>query len=317
MSLADRVRHIKHALDRAGVCERPVVVVDLDAFDANAGDLVRRAQGRPIRVASKSLRVRVWWSGRSPSPACRGCSGTRFGALRSPARTPEQLADLAREVVRRPALHLVGLMAYEGQIAGVGDRARTPYGLAVRTMQRLSAAEIAPRRAAAVAAVREIADLEFVNGGGTGSLETTRTEEAVTEIAAGSGLIGSALFDGYRAFTPTPAVLMGFPVVRRPARNTATLLGGGWIASGPAGADRLPTIAVPQGLSYAPTEGPGEVQTPVIGPAADALRLGDLVWLRHAKSGEPAEHALRYHAVRGDEVVTALPTYRGEGQFFL
>jgi D-serine deaminase-like pyridoxal phosphate-dependent protein len=35
----------------------PIFVVDLDAFDANADDLVRRAGGKPIRVASKSLRV--------------------------------------------------------------------------------------------------------------------------------------------------------------------------------------------------------------------------------------------------------------------
>ena len=33
------------------------MVVDLDAFDANAADLVRRAAGTPVRVASKSLRV--------------------------------------------------------------------------------------------------------------------------------------------------------------------------------------------------------------------------------------------------------------------
>ena len=35
----------------------PLMVVDLDAFDANADDLVRRAGGTPIRVASKSIRV--------------------------------------------------------------------------------------------------------------------------------------------------------------------------------------------------------------------------------------------------------------------
>ena len=35
----------------------PLMVVDLDAFDANAADLVRRAGGTPIRVASKSVRV--------------------------------------------------------------------------------------------------------------------------------------------------------------------------------------------------------------------------------------------------------------------
>jgi D-serine deaminase-like pyridoxal phosphate-dependent protein len=35
----------------------PLVVVDLDAVEANADDLVRRADGVPIRVASKSVRV--------------------------------------------------------------------------------------------------------------------------------------------------------------------------------------------------------------------------------------------------------------------
>src|SRR3954449_8035786 len=35
----------------------PIFVVDLDAFDANADDLVRRAHGLPVRVASKSLRI--------------------------------------------------------------------------------------------------------------------------------------------------------------------------------------------------------------------------------------------------------------------
>ena len=35
----------------------PVFVVDVDAFDANAADLVTRTGGKPIRVASKSVRV--------------------------------------------------------------------------------------------------------------------------------------------------------------------------------------------------------------------------------------------------------------------
>src|SRR5690625_6456358 len=95
-------------------------------------------------------------------------------------------------------------------------------------MKALSAREIAERRAATVAAVRQIADLAFVNGGGTGSIETTRTEDAVTEIAAGSGLIGPGLFDGYHGFCPRPALLLGLSVVRRPARGVATLPGGGW-----------------------------------------------------------------------------------------
>jgi D-serine deaminase-like pyridoxal phosphate-dependent protein len=36
----------------------PLAAVDLDAFDTNLGELTRRADGRPIRLASKSVRVR-------------------------------------------------------------------------------------------------------------------------------------------------------------------------------------------------------------------------------------------------------------------
>ena len=133
-------------------------------------------------------------------------------------------------------------MAYEGQIAGVpdatGSRVRDA---AVRWMQRRSAAELAERRGAVVRAVREVADLEFVNGGGSGSVETTRADPSVTEIAAGSALIGSTLFDGYTRMHPRPAVayaLSGGAPARRP---DATLAGGGWVASGPAAASRLPT----------------------------------------------------------------------------
>ena len=397
---------LDRALERAGISQRPVAVLDLDAFDANAADLARRAQGTPIRVASKSLRVRrlidhvltrpgfrgvlaytlpeaLWLvehgatdvvvayptadrsalsrlatdeqareaitvmvdetaqldlildaaRARSGAPvlsprrrirvaieldaAYSPLPGVRMGALRSPLRRPHQVLDLAREVQDRPGLSLVGLMAYEGQIAGVTDAARTPYGAAVRVMKALSAREIAERRAATVAAVRQIADLAFVNGGGTGSIETTRTEDAVTEIAAGSGLIGPGLFDGYHGFCPRPALLLGLSVVRRPARGVATLLGGGWVASGVPGADRLPTIHHPPGLRFAPQEAAGEVQTPVIGEPAERLRVGDTVWLRHAKAGEPAEHALDYQLLSGGEVVAAAPTYRGEGRLFL
>src|SRR6478752_5420115 len=37
----------------------PFAVIDLDAFDANLADLLRRAGGVPLRLASKSLRVRA------------------------------------------------------------------------------------------------------------------------------------------------------------------------------------------------------------------------------------------------------------------
>jgi D-serine deaminase-like pyridoxal phosphate-dependent protein len=240
------------------------------------------------------------------------------GVRRSPVHTPEQAAALAREVVRRPGFDLVGVMAYEAQIAGVQDAPprRPVRGLAVRGMQAVSGRELTGRRAAVVAAVREVAPLEFVNGGGTGSVERTAADDAVTEVAAGSGLYSPTLFDGYRAFSARPAALFAVSVTRVPAAGTVTVAGGGWVASGPPGADRLPTPTYPAGLRWIPTEGTGEVQTPLRGRGTASLRIGDRVWFRHAKAGELCEHVDRLHAVSGDRVVAAWPTYRGEGRAF-
>ncbi len=238
-----------------------------------------------------------------------------LGVRRSPVHTPEQARALAEAIVARPGFTLVGMMAYEAQIAGVANRGSGK--LAVRTMQKASASELAERRGAAVAAVRAIAELEFVNGGGTGSLESTHADPSVTEIAAGSGLFGPHLFDGYWQFTPVPAAAFALSVVRRPTSDVATLLGGGWIASGPPAADRLPQLAWPEGLRMLPREAAGEVQTPVTGPAARALAIGDRVWLRHTKAGELSEHLDAFAVVENGKVVAELPTYRGEGRVFL
>jgi D-serine deaminase-like pyridoxal phosphate-dependent protein len=243
----------------------------------------------------------------------------RAGARRSPVRTPAQAAALARAVAARPGVRLAGLMAYEAQIAGVGDNppGRPLYARAVRLMQRASGAELARRRAAIVAAVREVAPLEFVNGGGTGSLDRTAAEPAVTELGAGSGLYHPRLFDAYRGFSGQPAALFALPVVRRPGPGVVTALGGGYLASGPGNASRVPAPYLPAGLRLDSEEGAGEVQTPLLGPAADRLRLGDRVWLRHAKAGELCERFAELHLVEGDAVVDTVPTYRGEGQTFL
>lgn len=367
---ADRARY-----DRATAhLDAPVAIVDLDAFDANADDLVRRAGGKPIRVASKSVRCRTLlervlardgfagimsftlaeslWLARSgfedvllayPSadraafaelahdpklaaavtvmvddPAqlrlmddardggreeIRVCleldtswqvlgGRVRVGARRSPLRSPAQVADMARSVARRPGFRLVGLMAYEGHVAGVGDAVagRPVRSRAIRLMQAAARKELAVRRAEVVRAVRTVApDLDFVNGGGTGSVQHTAAERAVTEIAAGSGLYVPRLFDNYTSFTGRPAALFAQPVVRRPGAGVVTVLGGGYPASGAPGADRLPVPYLPEGLRYDPQEGPGEVQTPLLGAPADDLLLGDKVWFRHAKAGELCE----------------------------
>jgi D-serine deaminase-like pyridoxal phosphate-dependent protein len=282
----------------------PIVMVDsvdqLDYIEAAAAD-----GARPIRVC---IELDVgWWplGGR-----------LKVGAKRSPIRTPEQARALAREISARPRFELAALMGYEAHIAGLGDhplgkRMQAPL---IRLMKRRSAAEIAERRAAVVEAVRSVAPVPIVNGGGTGSIHLTRKEQVVTEITAGSGFFAPTLFDRYADFELMPAAMFAMPVVRRPSGGVATLLGGGYHASGPAGLDRLPSPYLPSGLRLDPMEGAGEVQTPVTGAAAASLRIGDRVYLRHSKAGELCERFDRLYLVSGEEIVDEVPTYRGEGR---
>ncbi|MFN8215901.1 MAG: amino acid deaminase/aldolase [Solirubrobacterales bacterium] len=285
----------------------PIVTVDcvehLEAIESVLG-----AGAAPVRVC---IDVDAGW---------RTLGGRiKAGPKRSPVRTVEQAVALAREIERRPKIELDALMAYEGQIAGVPDRppGRRLRGAAIRFMQRRSARELAGRRAAIVAALAEFVELEIVNGGGTGSLELTAAEPAVTEVTAGSGFYAPALFDHFSRFTLTPAAGFALPVVRKPEPRVATALGGGYLASGSGDAARLPVPWLPAGLGLDREEGAGEVQTPLIGEAAAGLALGDRVYLRHAKAGELCERFDALHLVEGEAIVDVVPTYRGEGKTFL
>ncbi len=299
----------REAIERLGrdgnLAARVTVMVDsiaqLDFIDS----VIAPAKRANIRVC---LELDASWNSR-----ILGHTGT----WRSPIHSVDAARTFAQHIIERPGFTLVGLMAYEGQIAGTVDRpeGRPVFGALVRWMQKQSARELAERRAAAVAAVREIADLEFVNGGGTGSIESTSAEPVVTEIAAGSGLFGPHLFDHYGAFTPAPAAAFALSVVRKPRPDMATVLGGGWIASGPPAADRLPLAVWPEGLRMVSREMAGEVQTPFT--RASALFVGDRVWFRHTKSGELAEHLNEVAIVDGDHIVDTVPTYRGEGKAWL
>ncbi|MFT3864501.1 MAG: amino acid deaminase/aldolase [Solirubrobacterales bacterium] len=296
------------ALRSAGDPQRaPMIMIDcvahLEAIEAVLG-----ADAPPIRVCIDI--DASWWAfgGR-----------IKVGPKRSPVHTVEDAVELAREIERRPQIELDGLMAYEGQIAGVPDHppGRRFRGAAIRFMQKRSAKELAARRAAIVAAIGEFCELPVVNGGGTGSLETTGAEEAVTEVTAGSGFYAPTLFDHYGRFTLTPAAGYALPIVRKPSAETATALGGGYLASGPADAARLPQPWLPRGLKLDAEEGAGEVQTPLLGEPAAALEVGDRVYMRHAKAGELCERFDVLHLVEGEEIVDMVPTYRGEGQTFL
>ncbi|NLU83917.1 amino acid deaminase/aldolase [Rhodococcus sp. HNM0569] len=377
----------------------PFAALDAGTLRRNAGDLVRRAGGTPIRVASKSVRSRavleavlgsdltggagehtgfrgimayslreaIWLAGHGARDVLVGYPTADRGALaqlaedatlresitlmidstehldaidaastrraglrvcidvdaslrigpvhvgvrRSPIRTPDDAAALARAALAH-GFAVVGVMFYEAQIAGLPDSSAP-----VTWMKKLSAAELRSRRRAGVAAVEShTGPLEIVNGGGSGSLEVTSADPTITEVTAGSGLYVPTLFDRYRAFRPDPALFFALAAVRRPAPTIATLFGGGYIASGPAGASRVPTPVWPSGLRLLRNEGAGEVQTPVTGAAARSMRIGDRVWFRHAKAGELLERFDAVHVVDADGAVTAVATYRGEGQCF-
>ncbi|ROS40994.1 amino acid deaminase/aldolase [Amycolatopsis thermoflava] len=296
------------ALRALAADERARTAITIVVDSAEHLDLVDAALGHDHPEIRVCLELDASWR---PLPF------VHVGTRRSPVFTAKQAAALARKIVARQGFRLTGLMAYEGQIAGLGDATGSRLNdLVVRWMQRRSSAELSRRRTAAVEAVREVADLEFVNGGGSGSIELTRADQVVTEVAAGSGLIGSTLFDGYTRFHPQPAVLFALPVVHKPSRHIATLYSGGFVASGPASASRLPSPYLPEGLRLLPFEGAGEVQTPVTGKAARDLRVGDRVWMRHAKAGELAERFDAYHIVVDGRVERTVPTYRGEHQNF-
>ena len=384
--------------------QAPFAFLDLDAVWANAADMLRRSRGKPIRIASKSVRSRpvlerlldldpgfqgvlgftlpeaiwLWDQGFRDIVVAypttdRGCltrlaritsedpdqapavmvdsvehldlieeAATSFvapvrvaididlswwplggrlkiGPKRSPIRTAEQAVALAQEIDQREGTRLVGVMAYEGQIAGVGDNVprKAINNLLIRAMQSQSAKDIEERRAEIVTALSEVAQLEFVNGGGTGSIELTSAEWAVTEVAAGSGFFAPILFDHYRAFTLQPAAMFALPIVRRPGPGVATALGGGYLASGVGAKDRMPVPHLPSGLRLDPHEGAGEVQTPLRGSAANRLRVGDRVYFRHVKAGELCERFNKLYLVTGMTIRDEVPTYRGEGKSFL
>jgi D-serine deaminase-like pyridoxal phosphate-dependent protein len=367
----------------------PLAVVDLDAFDRNAATLTARSHGKPIRIATKSLRVRglidraldlpgyaglmcfsvreaLTWARAGhtnvmvayPSvdvpaltelaadpalvsavavtidsiehadflarevPGVRGLrvcvdvdaslrlGPAHLGVRRSPTRTPDEVEAVIRRAQER-GLVVAGLMFYDAQIAGLPDSSP-----AVRRVKARSHRELMVRRAAVVTAARSLCDLDFVNGGGTGSLHVTGDDPVLTELAAGSGLFAPTLFDRYDGLDLEAAALFCLPVVRRPADGLVTVFSGGYIASGPPGWSRVPQPLAEQELRLIRTEGAGEVQTPLRGPGAHGLQLGDRVWFRHAKAGELAERFTDVVTVGGQDVVATLPTYRGEGYCF-
>jgi D-serine deaminase-like pyridoxal phosphate-dependent protein len=260
-------------LTSEGPEEAPAVMVDcidhLDLIEEAASSFVA-----PLRVA---IEVDLsWWP-------LRGLA--KIGPRRSPIRTPEQAVALAHEIDRRDRTRLVGVRAYEAQIAGIADNrpGKAITNMLVRAMQSASAKDVEERRGEIVAALSEVAPLEFVNGGGTGSIEQTAAEWAVTEIATGSGFYAPVSLDHYRSFRPRPAAMFAVPVTRASGVSDIDA----------AGARR----ALPRGR-------------------ANRLRIGDRVYFRDLRAGELCERFDRLYLVTGATIRDEIPTYRGEGKTF-
>jgi len=246
--------------------------------------------------------------------------GLHFGVWRSPVRTAEQAKPIIERIRASSYVFLDGLMGYEAQIAGLGDNfpGQKAKNALVRRLKRRSIREIAERRAAVVAMVRSCGITpRFVNGGGTGSIDSTRDEAVVTEITVGSGFYSPALFDNYRDFRYSPAAAYAIEIVRRPQPSLYTCLGGGYIASGSVGPEKQPAPYLPQGAKLLSLEGAGEVQTPIRYNGPLSLNIGDPIFMRHSKAGELCERFTHLYLVSNGSVVDKVTTYRGDGQCFI
>ena len=245
--------------------------------------------------------------------------GLHFGVHRSPLFDAAQVVDLCKGIADNEHLRLAGLMGYEAQIAGLPDNVpgNSLKNALVRFLKRRSLRELRERRSRTVAALRAAGvELSFVNGGGTGSMESTSAEDCVTEVTAGSGFFSPVLFDWYAAFRHQPAVAYAIEITRRPDTSIFTCHGGGYVASG-VGKDKQPHPYLPHGAQLLPHEGAGEVQTPIRYSGPEKLAFGDPIFMRYAKAGELCERFNCLLAVSNGKVVNEFPTYRGEGQVFL
>ncbi|HEX2622759.1 MAG TPA: amino acid deaminase/aldolase, partial [Phototrophicaceae bacterium] len=373
----------------------PFAYVDLDLLDANIQQILKRSQGMPIRVASKSVRcVAILKRIFAANPAFQGvmcytpseavylskhgfddllvaypcwhesqitavCEqiragksitlmvdsiehiqhletlaarhdvtlslcldidlsmdlpGLHFGVWRSSIFTVKDALNVADAIIGSPHLRLDGIMGYEAQIAGLGDKNGGARSAVIRLLKRRSIPQIAERRKAIVEALKTRGvTLRFVNGGGTGSVESTIREDAVTEVTVGSGFYAPGLFDHYQAFKHQPAAGFAIEIVRHPKPEIYTCLGGGYIASGSTDKVKQPVPYLPVGAKLTDLEGAGEVQTPVVYQGSEKLSLGDPVFLRHSKAGELCEHFNQLYLISQGQIVDQVPTYRGEG----
>lgn len=246
-------------------------------------------------------------------------AGMHLGVYRSSLLNVDDVERLVDHILQSKQLILSGVMGYEAQIAGMGEK--NPFSPvmnpAKKLIKRLSGRDVRKKRKAIWDMLdRKGISLEFFNGGGTGSLITTSLEDWISEITIGSGFLQSHLFDYYEDNRNLPALCFALQVDRIPKRGVVTCKSGGFIASGTTGEDKSPLPFLPERMQPIRNEGFGEVQTPLRISAEMDVRLGDPLLFRPAKSGEIAEHFQKYLLLRDQRIEKEVLTYRGEGKRF-
>ena len=382
--------------------QMPFAFVDLDLFDQNIKDVLKRARGKNVRIASKSVRCvsllkRIFeknpqfqgimsydaleavflsqkgfddllvayptWDEKRVDAVCQEVQkgkkivlmvdslehiehlnhigqkndtviplcldidmssnyfGIHFGVWRSSVRTVKEALTLCKKIKDSKFVTLDGVMGYEAQIAGLPDFSPANNFLlnaVIRFLKKRSKKEVRKRRTQIVSAIlKEGFELSFVNGGGTGSVEITSEEDLVTEVTVGSGFYSPKLFDYYKNFRHLPAAGYAIEITRIPKKGIYTCHGGGYVASGSAGIDKLPFPYLPTGAKLDPNEGAGEVQTPIRYNGPLKLTYGDPIFMRHAKAGELCERFKELYLISNGKIIDKVPTYRGEGQCFI
>ena len=241
-----------------------------------------------------------------------------FGTKRSSLTTIAAVNALLENASGFTSTKVTGIMGYEAQIAGITDSPvlswQTPL---IKQLKRLSKKNVQLFRKNAVTRIKKAYPaIQFVNGGGTGSIDFTTADAEVTEVTIGSAFYFPALFSRYKNLSLKPATTFALRVTRLPEKGIAVCHGGGYIASGAIGVDKNPVPVWPTNLSFLKNEGAGEVQTP-LRDTNQTLQIGDTVYFRHAKAGELCERFAVLHGRRGSTYEGIYETYRGEGSCFL
>lgn len=242
-----------------------------------------------------------------------------FGTKRSPISTIKKLDQFLSSLKTYSNIMVQGVMGYDAQIAGVADFTKDLLGLKgtiIRRLKNHSLPQLTRYRQQAVAHIKHYHDLQFVNAGGSGSMKIMSAARDITEITVGSAFFAPALFDHYESLQLKPAAGFALRVTRKFDDQLIVCHGGGYIASGAVGKDRLPVFLEDGHYELTSLEGAGEVQTPIV-VKSRTHQIGDTIYFRHAKAGELCERFRVLHTSRNGQYAGPFQTYRGDGQCFL